>query len=95
MRIGIVTDIHDAVLPLDLVLSTFRQTGVDQVVSLGDVFDSYRPNEPGAQVARLLAEAGAIGVWGNHDVGLSRDVNDAVRQAADPGLLEVVTSPRF
>ena len=57
MRIGIVTDVHDAIRPLGRVLGAFHLAGVDQVVSLGDVFDSYRPGEPGPEIARLLGLA--------------------------------------
>jgi len=88
MLIGILADIHDAVEPLRDSLARFRELGVQQVVSLGDAFETYRPGEPGPKVARLLSEAGAIGVWGNHDVGLSHDIPEKVRKIADPALLE-------
>ena len=88
MLIGLLADIHDAVEPLKDSLARFRELGVQQVVSLGDAFETYRPGEPGPEVARLLSEAGAIGVWGNHDVGLSHDIPDKVRKIADPALLE-------
>ena len=88
MLIGIVTDIHDAVRPLRAALSALRQSGVEQVVTLGDAFDSYRGGEPGVEVATLLREAGAVGVWGNHDAGLSFEVSVQVRDVADPALLD-------
>jgi len=87
MLVGILTDIHDAVTPLRGALAVFAQHGVDQVVTLGDAFDSYRPGEPAVEVAKLLDAAGAAGVWGNHDVGLSMNVSSDVRAAADPLLL--------
>jgi hypothetical protein len=88
MRIGILADIHDAVGPLRAALAALRQARIEQVVTLGDAFDSFRPGEPGAEVARLLQESGAIGVWGNHDAGLSYEVSDPLRKSADPGLLQ-------
>lgn len=36
----------------------------------------------------MLQDARAIGVWGNHDVGLSCEVSAEVRDLADRGLLE-------
>jgi len=86
MRIGLVADIHDAVAPLTRALTLLREYRVDQIVTLGDAFDSLRNDEPAAEVAKLLHDANAIGVWGNHDVGLSHDVTDEVRDNAD-GLL--------
>lgn len=88
MRIGIVADIHDAVAPLERALALFRERGVDVVVTLGDAFESIRPGDPGVEVGRLLAEAGPVGVWGNHDVGVSDAVPESIRAIADPRLLE-------
>jgi predicted phosphodiesterase len=87
MLIGILADIHDAVGPLRAALTALRQRGVEQVVTLGDAFDSYRRGDPEIEVASLLHEAGAIGVWGNHDAGLSHEVSVQVRDVADPTLL--------
>jgi metallophosphoesterase superfamily enzyme len=87
VRIGIVADIHDAVDALARALRLLRERGVDQVVTLGDAFETCAPNEPGVDVARLLDEAGAIGVWGNHDFALSGDVPARVRSLADPEVL--------
>jgi hypothetical protein len=87
MLIGIVADIHDAVEPLKAALTRFRELGVQQVVSLGDAFETFKRGEPGAEVAFLLREHRAIGVWGNHDVGLSHKIPDDIRRKADPDLL--------
>jgi hypothetical protein len=69
-------------------LTALRQRRIDQVVTLGDAFDSCQRDEPGVEVASLLHEARAIGVWGNHDAGLSHEVSVEVRDLADRGLLE-------
>lgn len=87
MLIGIVADIHDAVEPLARALALLRDRGVERIVTLGDAFDSCLPGEPGAQVARLLQEADATGVWGNHDFGLSREVPLQILDRADPAVL--------
>jgi hypothetical protein len=87
MLIGIVADIHDAVTPLRTALARFREAGVEQVVTLGDAFEAPRRGEAGGVVAGILRDAGAIGVWGNHDAGLSGDVPDYMQREADPVLL--------
>jgi hypothetical protein len=86
MKLGIVTDVHDSVAKLRRALALLSHR-TDQVVSLGDAVDSWRPGEPGVAVAALLNEVGAIGVWGNHDAGLSHDVPRDVQVAADPAVL--------
>lgn len=87
MLIGIVADIHDAVVPLRNALSLLRERRVERLVTLGDAFDTCQPSEPGATVAGMLRDAEAIGVWGNHDFGLSHGVEAQVVDRADPTLL--------
>lgn len=84
MRIGILADIHEATAFLRRALAEFRRLRVDQVVSLGDACDTFRCDSHASEVIALLREAGAIGVWGNHDVGLSFEVPESVRQTAAP-----------
>jgi len=86
--IGIVADVHDSLDALKAILTRFREVGVQQIVSLGDAFETYKPGDPGPEVGRMLQNTGAIGVWGNHDVGLSYRIPDEVRKKADPELLE-------
>ena len=59
MRIGIVSDIHDAVEPLSRALMELQRRRVDRIVSLGDAFDSWLPGASGVAIAALLAEARA------------------------------------
>lgn len=92
MRIGILADIHDAVSPLRWALSQFDRSGVDLVVTLGDAFESYMPGSSSIQIASLLMQAGAKGVWGNHDAGLSIQVSDRIRREADPEVLKFAAS---
>lgn len=82
MRLGIVTDIHEAVEPLKRALLEFRSRQVDQVISLGDACDIFSSAGRAREVVALLREAGAVGVWGNHDVGLCVDVSDRIRTEA-------------
>jgi predicted phosphodiesterase len=76
MKIGILADIHEDVPRLVLALDLLRREGVDRVVLLGDLFDTGR--RIGETVA-LLAGAGAVGVWGNHDLGLCEEPSEWVR----------------
>jgi len=79
MRIGIVTDIHDEVAPLARALAALRAEGVDAIVTLGDTTDLFGKWNAAREVAALLCEAGAVGVWGNHDFGLCRNVKEETR----------------
>ncbi len=88
MLIGILSDIHEAVSPLNNALARFRQAGVEKVVTLGDAFETYRRGEAAGDVARILRDTGAVGVWGNHDYGLSHEVSDEIRKEAEPDVLD-------
>jgi hypothetical protein len=92
VRIGIVTDIHEAVAPLQQALAEFRRRGVDQVVSLGDACDTLLHPSRAGEVVALLRESRAVGVWGNHDFGLCREVSERVRGQVAPGVLEYLAT---
>ncbi len=70
MRIGILADVHESVSHLRWAIDVLREQGSDRIVFLGDVFETGPRLE---ETIDLLAQAGAIGVWGNHDFGLCRD----------------------
>ncbi len=67
MRIGILTDIHEAADELRRALAVLRRHGADRLVHLGDLCGMCTDLE---ETVRLLDEAGVDGVWGNHDFGL-------------------------
>jgi hypothetical protein len=70
MRIGILADIHENLGHLRWAIDVLHEQGADRLVVLGDVFElGHRLKE----TVDLLADAGAVGVWGNHDFGLCRD----------------------
>ena len=77
MRLGILADIHEDVPKLTLALRHCRREGVRRVVLLGDVFDTGKNLR---ETVALLAEAGAVGVWGNHDLGLCHESEEWVRE---------------
>lgn len=91
VRIGIVADVHEAVDELRRALAEFRNRQVDLVVSLGDVCDSVSPAGRAAEVVALLKAAGAVGVWGNHDVGLCFDVPEQLRREASCDVLSYMS----
>jgi predicted phosphodiesterase len=70
MRIGLLSDIHEDTGHLTQALGLLRREGVDRLVTLGDLFDN---GQRVAETAGLLAAAGVVGVWGNHDLGLCHD----------------------
>lgn len=67
MKLGLLTDIHEHVGNLRTALQSLKTAQVDQIVVIGDIFEMGRNLD---ETCRLLANAGAIGVWGNHDFGL-------------------------
>lgn len=91
MKLGLLTDIHEDVKRLRTALNLFSQEGVDQVVVLGDLM---LVGEQIDETCRLLHEAGAIGVWGNHDLGLCHDVDDVVRTKFPAAVLDFMSTLR-
>lgn len=89
MKLGLVTDIHEDVDHLEIALNRFEDERVDQVVVIGDVFSVGEPIEA---TCRMLAEANAIGVWGNHDYGLSSQPDADVRSRYSDNVIEFMTS---
>ena len=91
MKLGLITDIHEHVGHLRTALDQFRRHGVEQIVVIGDVFEMGERIEESCQ---LLAEAKAIGVWGNHDFGLCVDLDDDIRAKYPPVVIDYMTSLR-
>ncbi len=94
MLIGLVTDIHDHVEPLARALDQFRQRGVDLVVTLGDSCEAFTRQSRAAEVVTLLQQANAVGVWGNHDLGLCHAVDDRTRQRYPAAVLDYMATLR-
>lgn len=94
MRIGLLTDIHEEVDHLRTALAVLAAARVDVIAQLGDACDLFGPGRGTAEVARLLAAAGAVGVWGNHDIGLCHEVPDDVRERAEPHVLAYMAGMR-
>ena len=91
MRLGLITDIHEQVDFLRIALDHFRREQVDQVVVLGDVFETGERIE---ETCQLLAEAKAVGVWGNHDFGLCSAPADDIRDKYPASVTEYLSTFR-
>jgi predicted phosphodiesterase len=87
MRLGLVTDIHNHARELARALDLFG-TAVDQVVTLGDTCDAFARSDGAAEVAALLEKCGAVGVWGNHDYTLCRDISADARSRFPRSVLD-------
>lgn len=85
MRLGLIADVHEAVEPLREALAWFAVENVDEILVLGDICRMHRHLE---ETVAILREAGVVGVWGNHDFGLCRNTDEAVRKRFSP---EVIT----
>lgn len=70
MRLAVLGDVHGNLPALEAVLDDARRVGFDLLVDLGDVVSG--PLWP-ADCVRLLTEAGALGVRGNHDRVVAED----------------------
>ena len=79
MRIGLVADIHNDADSLSRALVALEARGIDLLVSLGDTCDVFVPEGGIVEVAAMLQERARVGVWGNHDFVLCRDVDNRYR----------------
>lgn len=91
MKLGIVTDIHEAVALLARALARFDAERVDRVVVLGDLFETGARIE---ETVSLLSDAGAIGVYGNHDHGLCFEPDAEILARFSPRLLDFMGTLR-
>ena len=89
MKLGILTDIHEHVEHLRTALAHFNQEQVDQIVVIGDVFEMGQRIE---ETCALLSEAKTIGVWGNHDYGVSFNPSEKTREKYSSMVLDFMTS---
>ncbi len=91
MILGILSDIHEDIERLTSALNSLRAMKPDRIIMLGDVFDH---GDRIAEACRILAAAGAQGVWGNHDFGLCMDVVEDLAARMDPGVLAFMATLR-
>ncbi len=85
MKLGLLADIHEHTRQLEKAIAVLQQHGAQRFVVLGDVFETGKRIE---QTVALLQQIGAVGVWGNHDVGLCFDPDDKVCERYSAAVLE-------
>jgi predicted phosphodiesterase len=77
-RVGLIGDIHCEVARLRQVLTHFRASGIETVLTVGDIADG--PGDLGEACA-MLENAGVVAIAGNHErwilSGQMRDLPDA------------------
>lgn len=88
MKLGLISDIHEHSGLLVQALEVLSKRNVDRVVVLGDIFET---GSGLAETCRLLEEAHAIGVWGNHDFGLCLDPAPDTRHRYGSEVLSYMT----
>lgn len=84
MRLGLLSDIHEAVEPLRAAVHELRAGRVDAFVMLGDVLDR---GDRAEETVALLDELPGFGVWGNHDFGLCGEIDASARAMFSPRVL--------
>ncbi len=85
MKLGLLADIHEHTRNLRKAIDVLAQQGAERFVVLGDVFEMGKRIE---QTVRLLRQVEAVGVWGNHDIGLCFDPDDAVCERYSAAVLD-------
>jgi predicted phosphodiesterase len=89
MLLGLLADIHEDVEHLRQALAHFAALKVDRTIVLGDLFETGLRIE---ETCRLLHEAKAVGVWGNHDFGLCCDPEIEIRSRYSPAIIEFMAT---
>lgn len=91
MKLGLLTDIHGDIVNLRSALDILQAADVEQIVLIGDTFQhGYQVEE----TCRLLRNAGAAGVWGNHDFGLCHQPAPEIQQRYSAGELAFMSTMR-
>ena len=89
MRLGLLSDIHEDVAGLCWAIQTLQSAGVEQFVCLGDVSED---GEAIDETCAILAGAGVVGVWGNHDFGLCTAPMEVLADRFSPEALAYIRS---
>src|SRR5262249_23263317 len=85
MKLGLITDIHEHVDHLRTALDRLHSEQVDQIVMIGDVFETGQRIE---ETCQLLAESHSVGVWGNHDFGFCVALDHELRRRYRPVVID-------
>ena len=97
MKLGLVTDIHNDICGLRDAVDALDQLGIDQLITLGDTCDAFIPPEGSDEVAQLLLDRNALGVWGNHDYIFPHQPSEYIRSSFGPPTFEFMktTTPNL
>jgi len=85
LRIGILADIHGHLENLRSALACQQQAEVDATIVLGDLIES---RAHAAETVALLKARNAVGVLGNHELGLCIEPSLAIRTAHTEPVIE-------
>ncbi len=75
LKIGLLTDIHEAVEFAEKAIRRLRKFHVDEIICLGDFCETGKRLDA---TCELLMAEGIRSVWGNHDFGLCEDARNGV-----------------
>jgi len=89
MKLGLLADIHEEAGHLRQAIAVLQRHGAERFVVLGDVCEMGKRLEETVAVLRLVQ---AVGVWGNHDIGLCFDPGGEVRQRYSAAVLDFMGS---
>ncbi|MCA9106007.1 MAG: metallophosphoesterase [Planctomycetales bacterium] len=89
MRYGILADIHEDVEGLVRSIELLEERAIDRYLMLGDVYSHGDRVED--TVARLL-ELSSLGVWGNHELGLSVETPPDAREKYSDAVVDYFQS---
>jgi len=89
MKLGLLADIHEQTKQLRKAIDVLQQHGADRFVVLGDVLEMGKRIE---ETVHLLQQIQAVGVWGNHDIGLCFDPGEEVCQRYSAAVLRFMGS---
>ena len=89
MKLGLLADIHEHTRQLQKAIAVLQRHGAERFVVLGDVFETGKRIE---RTVRPLEQVQAVGVWGNHDVGLCFDPDEKVCQRYSATVLNFMGS---
>jgi predicted phosphodiesterase len=89
MKLGVLADIHEDTRKLRRAISLLQEHGAETFVVLGDVFDMGPRLE---ETVRILQDIKAVGVWGNHDIGLCFDPSEGVCARYSTRVLEFMSA---
>ncbi len=84
MRLGLLADIHAHTEYLRKAIACLSRAGVERFIVLGDVIDGARG---ASETVAMLRDVSAVGVWGNHELGLAVEPNEQIRELFSPEVL--------